>query len=347
MVLQSISLQNIRSYFNYKLELEAPALVVVGGNATGKTTILEAILLATTGESFRAGEIAELIKFNAELGRLEVGLLSDTVEVIVTRGSVQGKKTIGRLFSVNGVRRRRKDAMGRVYPVLFRPEDMRLIEGSPARRRLFLDAALCVFHQEYRVAHKVYEQTLRRRNKLLTQVRDREQPASALTYWNLGMVKHGEVLQKFRQQFLQSYAAHQFALPFTVRYEPSVISAERQAQYLPREIAAGHSLIGPHKDDYMVFLPLGGELRSIAAFGSRGQQRLAVLWLKLGELRYAERQQLPVILLLDDILSELDTQSREHALALIPQYQSIITSTDRETLEMVAAVQPSVQLVET
>lgn len=340
---KSLSLQNLRAYSSFSLNFDQPATAIIGANASGKTTILEALYLALTGNSFRGQHISELISFGAELGRVQLQLAEDIVEVMVTRGEVQGKRTLGRLFSVNGIRRRKQDAIGRVFPVLFRPEDMRLIEGSTGRRRAFLDDALVVLHPEYARALKTYEQTLVRRNKLLGQVKEREQPASALTYWNAGVLKHGEVIQKYRRDFLHQCSAADFALPFTVTYDPSVISVERQTQYLPREIAAGHSLIGPHRDDFFVNLPIGGEARNIAQFGSRGQQRMAVLWMKLCELRYAQRLQKPVILLLDDILSELDADSKQHALALIPQYQSIITSTESETLEIVRSVQPQVQ----
>ncbi len=345
--LTSLTLHNLRSYSSFVLAFEQPALTIIGQNASGKTTILEAIYLATTGNSFRAQQISDLIAFNAELGRVQAVIAEDTIEVMVTRGMVQGKRTLGRLFSVNGIRRRKQDATSRVFPVLFRPEDMRLIEGSTGRRRAFLDDALQVLHPEYARALKTYEQTLKRRNKLLTQVKLGEQPATSLTYWNAGVLKHGEVLQKFRRDFLQQCIAADFALPFTVTYDPSVISEERQKQYLPREIASGHSLIGPHRDDFFVSLPIGGEARNIADFGSRGQQRMAVLWMKLCELRYAERLGMPVLLLLDDILSELDADSKQHALALIPQYQSIITSTESETIEIVRKVQPLLQELKT
>ncbi len=345
--LRSLTLHNLRSYSSFQLQFDEPALAIIGANASGKTTILEALYLATTGSSFRAQQIAELISFPAELGRVQAVLDEDTIEVMVTRGEVQGRRTLGRLFSVNGIRRRKQDAVGKVFPVLFRPEDMRLIEGSTGRRRAFLDDALQVLHPEYARALKAYEQTLQRRNKLLGQVKDGEQPAASLTYWNTGVLKHGEVLQNIRRDFLHQCSSADFALPFTVTYDPSVISQERQKQYLPREIAAGHSLIGPHRDDFFVSLPIGGEARDISAFGSRGQQRMAVLWMKLCELRYAERLGVPVVLLLDDILSELDAESKQHALALIPQYQSIITSTEPETVEIVRAVQPRLQLLYT
>ncbi len=347
MTLSSLTLHNLRSYSSFQLRFEQPAVVIVGANASGKTTILEVAYLAMTGNSFRAQQISDLILFGAELGRVQAVIEQDTVEVMVTRGLVQGKRTLGRLFSVNGIRRRKQDAVSRVFPVLFRPEDMRLIEGSTGRRRAFLDDALQVLHAAYARALKAYEQTLTRRNKLLGQVKLGEQSVAALTYWNAGVLKHGTEVQTFRRDFLHSCSAADFALPFTVNYVPSVMSEERQKQYLPREIAAGHSLIGPHRDDFTVSLPIGGERRDIAAFGSRGQQRMAVLWMKLCELRYAQRLKMPVVLLLDDILSELDADSKQHALALIPKYQSIITSTEPETIEIVRSVQPQLQVLHT
>ncbi len=255
------------------------------------------------------------------------------VEVMLTQGSVQGKKTAKRLYTVNGVRRRKQDATSHLSAVVFRPEDMRLVEGSPARRRAFLDLPLSACFPEYAASLKTYEQTLRRRNKLLQQVRDGEQSKNALHYWNMSLVSHGERIQKHRRNLIHSFGTTVFPISFSVVYAPSVISAERVDEYVAREVAAGHTLIGPHKDDFAVLLAMEGEERDISLFGSRGQQRLAVLWLKFGELAYlrAKTRQQP-LLLLDDILSELDDNSRHLALQVVRGCQSIITTTEEEVV---------------
>lgn len=317
--------------------------VIAGDNATGKTTIIEALALLATGDSFRASKIEELLQFGAELGRIKTVLVevldteagTDELEIIVTPGEVQGKKTAKRLFSVNGVRRRKKDAVGKFYAVVFRPEDMRLIEGSPARRRQFLDTALAALHQDYAYALKQYDQTLKRRNKLLSQIKDGEQPRTTLAYWSNLLLKHGQTLQEHRQAFLQRFTGVEFPIDFTIGYLPSIISEERLAKYADKEIAAGYTLVGPHKDDFEVRLPMQGEKRSISVYGSRGQQRLAVLWLKFSELEYAKEVLLQApILLLDDILSELDDESEQLALQTAEQQQTVITTADAQVAEL-------------
>lgn len=353
MRIQGIALQNVRGHQSLMVQFRTPTTVVTGANASGKTTLIEALALLSTGESFRAQKIEELINFDAELGRIKaiVGDLKDSesgkdeIEVLLTRGEVQGKRTAKRIFSVNDIRRRKKDAIGKFYAVVFMPEDMRLIEGSPGRRRSFLDTPLAALHPRYDHALRQYEQVLRRRNKLLPQVRDGEQSTSALQFWNLSLLKHGQEIQNHRRQFLQTFREVSFPLDFLIDYQPSVISESRLDQYLEREIAAGHTLIGPHKDDFVVTLSLAGTHRNVALYGSRGQQRLAVLWLKYCELQYAhaELEEKP-LLLLDDILSELDDDSKVLALEAANNYQTVITTTQSEIAREIKAHLPGAEI---
>lgn len=339
MLVKSLALQHIRNHTSMVVDFSPSVTIISGENASGKTTIAESLALLSTGESFRADKIEEMLQFEAQLGRIKVILHEsldtesgkDEIEVIITPGQVQGKVTAKRIFSVNGVRRRKKDAAGRFYVVVFRPEDMRLIEGSPGRRRQFLDNTLGTLHQEYAYALSQYDRSLRRRNKLLSQIRDNEQPATTLAFWDASILKYGQILQSHRKSYLESFANTSFPLDFTIGYLPSVISEDRLQTYKSREISAGHTLIGPHKDDFEVQLLIQSEKRSVATYGSRGQQRLGVLWLKFCELSYAHQilNQKP-ILLLDDILSELDDESQKLALETATNQQTIITTADFE-----------------
>lgn len=345
MRLQALALQNFRSFSHWSHQLHKDVTVILGNNATGKTSILEAVMLLATGDSFRAQKIDEMVSFNHEYGRVKgkIHLSSEEnieVEILLTRGLVQQKKVQKRLYTVNGVRRRKRDAVGKLLAVAFRPEDMRLIEGSKGRRRSFLDSPLSMIYLEYALALKEYEQALRRRNKLLLAVREREQPRTVLTYWNTILLQHGTVIQKCRQEFLSFSNTVDFSLPFTVSYEPSLLTKERQEEYAHKEIASGHTLIGPHKDDFVVYAPVvrNHESKNVAIYGSRGQQRLVVLWLKYGELLFLESktQQKP-LLLLDDIMSELDETSEEFVLKTVEDYQSLITTTEPTVYERIEA----------
>lgn len=342
-VVTGVALQNFRKHTSFALQFPTQSMVIIGQNASGKTSILEALVMASTGNSFRAGKVEEMILFDKELGRCKVRVQHegefDEVEVIVTRGLVQGKRTQHRLFSVNGVKKRKKDAIGKFFTVLFRPEDMRLVEGSPARRRSFLDAPLSALQYQYAVSLKTYEQTLRRRNKLLQKVREGEQSRETLHFWNASLIKHGEILQAARRDFLATFAEVPFPLNFSIEYLASVISEARIKEYLPREIAAGHTLIGPHKDDISIIFRQGDRELNAAVYGSRGQQRLGVLWLKYCELEFlAQRTGQKPVLLLDDIMSELDDESQKVVLETLKQYQSVVTSTDAAVINTVTSM---------
>ena len=357
MIISGIALQNFRLHKNYFLKFTQKTTVVIGANAIGKTSIIEAVNLIATGNSFRAGKIDEMILFDEELSRvkgvifdkeanLDSEIPTDEIEVILTRGVVNGKRTQHRLFSVNGVRRRKKDAIGKFHTVVFRPEDMRLIEGSPSRRRNYLNNVLSLMYSQYAIALKNYDQTLIRRNKLLQQVRERKQSKSVLQYWNLSLVKNGMILQKYRKEFLETFSGVEFPVKFTVEYDPSIISEDRIEQYLNNEISAGHTLIGPHKDDLIVFLEKNNRKLRLDAYGSRGQQRLGVLWLKFCELEYLKNQsELNTLLLLDDILSELDDDSKALALSVLENYQSVVTTTEPAVLEDIRQATDNIEVI--
>ncbi len=365
MRLDSLNLINFRGYSSFQTSFSPDVTVIVGANGSGKTALIEAIYLICNGDSFRAQKIEDMISLGQELARVEGTLIdpadkasSDqsektSLEVMLTRGQVQGKSTAKRLFSINSVRRTKNAARSLLHAVVFRPEDMRLVEGSPARRRDWLDSCLAGLFADYHNSLSVYQRALLTRNKLLWQIREGEQPRTALAYYTLQLIKHGQILQDKRQEFFQFFASVVFPVAFHVSYLPSVISQDRMDQYAQKEIAAGHTLIGPHKDDFLITLPpellrlptkshasLRGQADDptldLAVYGSRGQQRLGVLWLKLCELAYVEaRSGQKVLLLLDDILSELDTHARGLILGLMQSRQTILTTASHGLAERV------------
>lgn len=382
MQISQVELQNFRLHANLRVEFAESIQLLVGANGSGKSSVLEAIATVATGTSVRATQVSEMVQLGAELARVKVSFTvgsgeSREIELILTRGEVQGKRTAGKLWSVNGVRRAQRAAVGQLRVVLFRPEDLRLIEGSPSRRREYLDQTLLQLFPNYRTALSTYESMLVRRNKLLEAIREGEQPASVLSYWTMGILKHGAVLQQLRRAFVAQVNTLLLQPAFQLEYLPSVLDEERLATYAQKEIAAGHTLIGPHKDDFDIWLPnsmitaptgsvsatkenstvpaqqpagsdstgagVSGDERlgltehySAITYGSRGQQRLAVLWLKLAQLQYLENVggEKPV-LLLDDIFSELDTDSRNLVKESVTNYQTIICATPNEELELI------------
>lgn len=351
MIIKSLALQNFRNFtmnnFNF-----AQTNLIFGANGIGKTSIIEAIYLLASANSFRAGKVEEMIRLEAELGRVQ-GLIDleghdDGVEAeleteelkleaILTRGIVGGRKTQYRLFAVNDIRRRKKDFLAFFKAVVFRPEDLRLVEGSPSRRRSFLDGALSMVSQEYALALGRYEQTLKRRNRLLQKVNEGREGREVLNFWNLNLVKNGEFLQEKRSNLIEFIREVVFPFELNIEYLPSLISERRLAEHLDKEIMLGHSLIGPHKDDFQLRFSQeekGIDNLSLLAYGSRGQQRLGVLWLKVAELQFlTDKIGYQPVLLLDDILSELDVHSKAMVLSLLASYQTILTTADEDVLK--------------
>jgi len=313
MIIKSLFLTNFRRFKQKKLDLSKGITVLIGKNGVGKTSIAEAINLLATGSSFRAGKVGEMISLGQELARVKgmiqsgaqdesadnvtiddlAGLDETELDITLTRGVVQGRRTLRTLFAVNQNNKRKKSFLGNFYCVSFRPEDLRLIEGSPSRRRSYVDTPLLMLDQFYVEALKKYEQALRRRNKLLQLINEGKQSSNTLTFWNMQLVKHGEFLQKKRREYFSFVNNVNFEIDFQMEYKPSVISQQRIEKYQAKEIIVGHTLVGPHKDDFEVTLNKK-DLSSndsfsgsdevyypLSIYGSRGQQRMGVLWLKI------------------------------------------------------------------
>ncbi|MCL5019853.1 MAG: DNA replication and repair protein RecF [Patescibacteria group bacterium] len=338
-MLKSISLQSFRNYASEEFKFNGNTTVVIGPNTSGKTNLIEAIFLLSTGKSFRTDKDIQLISFREDLARVK-GIVDETnLEVMITNGQIGGKTSQYKKFLVNGVSKRRVDFVENFPTVLFSPEDLEIIVDSPSLRRRFLDNVLEQVDREYRQAITSYSKGLRQRNALLentreTGVRNEKQ----FEYWDNLIIEFGEKIIKKREElieFINNQAKDIF--DFAAIYDKSVISKARLLQYKEAEVASGVTLVGPHRDDFSVsmFDPSAGSgqasTHDIKFYGSRGQQRLTILQLKMLELLYIEKKlgQRPV-LLLDDIFSELDEGHIELILEMIGFQQTIITTTHKE-----------------
>jgi len=336
-IIKSISLQNFRNYAQKELALTAGTTLIVGPNASGKTNLLEAIYLLATGKSFRAGLENEMIGYGSEISRIKGQVKSEEandLEIVLTRGEVGGEKVARKKYLVNGVAKRALDFVGNLRAVYFRPEDLELVTDSPSLRRKYLDAVLIQVDREYLRCLMSYEKGLRQRNKLLERIRDEGAPRSQLVFWDQLLIKNGEYLTAKREEYIGFANNFQFSIfnfQFQLEYDKSIISPARLEEYANEEVAAAATLVGPHRDDIQFkILNLKSKIDSdLHAFGSRGEQRLAILWLKLAELEFITQAvgEKPV-LLLDDIFSELDEGHRHLVLEVIPHQQTIITTTD-------------------
>lgn len=339
-MLKSISLQNFRSYPKKEFSFEEITLVV-GPNTSGKSNLAEAIYLLSSGKSFRTDKDFQMLQFGEEIGRVkgQTGDPSagsgqgDELEVVITNGQVNGRSQYKK-FLVNGVSKRRVDFAGKLLVVLFSPQDLEIIIESPSLRRNFLDEVLEQTDRDYRVALIAYGKGLRQRNALLELAQNSGiRNGKQLEYWDNLVIENGNIITQKREEFinfLNSSAKDIF--DFVVEYDKSTISVERLLQYQEEEVAAGVTLVGPHRDDFKIFMTNGTKtLHDVKFYGSRGQQRLAILQLKMLELMFIEKMlgQRP-LLLLDDIFSELDESHIKLILSEIGKQQTIITTTHEE-----------------
>ena len=340
MALRNITLADFRNYESQTFEFSDGITVIFGENAKGKTNILEAIYLLGIGESFRAKRTEEMVRFKQELGRVsgEVEITKKdkiNLEVMVNGGIVMGKVVNKRKYLIDGVSRRRKDILGTLPLVLFRPEDVELLSGSPDIRRKFLDRLMIQVDSAYEHSLTTYEQALRRRNKVLDGIREGTTSRYSLTFWDGLLIKHGQVIQDKRRELIDYINAlfekSELFKKLKLIYDLSVVSESRLAQYADAEVAVGYTLVGPHKDD----LAVKEGTRNLSVYGSRGEQRMAVLALKMGEIYYLEEKgSKRATLLLDDIFSELDEEHKQEVLRVMSGRQVIVTTADEEDLKM-------------
>jgi DNA replication and repair protein RecF len=342
MVLKKLTLKNFRNFAKKEFEFPTQTTLVVGKNASGKTNLLEAIFVLSSGHSFRGGKDEEMISYGKEISSIrgEVSLPSsgpgrphkEVLEIILTKGEVEKIKAPKKRYLLNSVARRAMDFIGVLRVVIFRPEDLEIVIDSPATRRDYLDFILEQVDREYRRASLSYQKGLRQRNKLLEQIREGRRERSSLFFWDKLLVENGEFITTKREELILFINSQpDFFDDLEVKYEKSLVSSERLEEYYRQEVLAGMTLVGPHRDDFKIKKPISKrkEAHDLSIYGSRGEQRLAVFSLKLAELEFVtgKTNQRPV-LLLDDIFSELDKANRERLLEVIPKQQTIITATD-------------------
>ncbi len=346
MYLKSIFLQNFRSYKKATFDFNNETTFIVGPNTSGKTNIIEAIYLLSTGKSFRAEKDVQLIIFGQDIARVRVSVLSvqktpeiDEIEleVVLTTGIVGGKEAPLKKYLVNGVSKRRFDFAGMLSCVLFSPIDLEIIVGSPGKRREFLDHVLEQVDREYRHALSVYIKALRQRNALLEHVQEgRRRNEELFEYWDEILITNGNLVTQKREAFIDYInTTKKEVFDCTIFYDKSIVSKERLLQYKDAEVRAGVTLVGPHRDDFILYLQDTTTKHDIKQFGSRGQQRLAVLQIKLIQIQFMEQAVgYRPLLLLDDIFSELDEQHIELVMSMLGQQQTILTGTHKEFINL-------------
>jgi DNA replication and repair protein RecF len=351
-----LTLTGFRSYAALDVGLTDGPQVIVGDNAAGKTNLIEAIVVLARGSSHRSTGDTELIRWGDPFARAEAGIGHgpgrglDRIEVTLER---TGAGSTRKRLRVDGVPRRAAALADALRIVLFAPEEMLLVVGPPALRRAAVDALATARSPSYARAMATYGRALQQRNGLLRRIREGEAAPHELPYWDDIVIEEGGSIVAERLVLLSDLAPVLAAShaeiaptepPLRLRYvtnaptEPTERPADalrrRLAETAEKELWNGATLVGPHRDD--VAFELDG--RDLATFASRGQQRTAILSLKLAELDLLTD---PVtgeapLLLLDDVFSELDPDRRAHLVRRIRGLpQAIVTTTTLDDLDPV------------
>jgi len=350
-----LTVRDLRGYAALDAAFGPGPQLVWGPNAAGKTSLLEAIVLLAWGQSHRTSTDAELIRWGADLGRVEGTSGRETIELAVVRpgGPAAAGGSGRKRIRVNGVPRRASALLGLLRTVVFAPEEMLLVIGSPSLRRTALDRLAAQRSPVYGRDLAMYARALQQRNSLLRAIREEQASRDELVGWDEPLLESGAAVVEERLRLLADLAAplaeaHAEIAPdeaaagrLVVRYASNApvqpgerareVLARRLRETADKEIWNGATLVGPHRDD-LVF-ELGG--RDLSAFASRGQQRTAILAFKLAELDLlAAHDGRPPLLLLDDVFSELDPERRAHLVRRIAELpQAFVTTTTLDDLD--------------
>lgn len=334
MIVESIRLEHFRNYQSLELQFDPGTNIFYGDNAQGKTNILESVYLCGTTKSHKGSKDRELIQFDEEESHIRMTLKKDGSPVKIDM-HLRKNKTKG--IAVNGVPiRKASELFGIANFVFFSPEDLNIIKNGPSERRRFLDMELCQLSKVYLQYLSGYNKVVNQRNKLLKEISFRPDYLDMLDVWDLQMVQYGKKIIEERRRFVQRlneiiYEIHQKLTgkkeTLLVSYEENISSEELEdalRRNRDRDIRMKMSLTGPHRDD-ICFKIKNIDIRK---FGSQGQQRTAALSLKLSEIELVKQETGDTpILLLDDVLSELDSSRQRYLLDSIKNIQTLITCT--------------------
>ncbi|MDP9246202.1 MAG: DNA replication and repair protein RecF [Chloroflexota bacterium] len=318
---------------------------LVGRNGAGKTNVLEAMHLIARGDSPRARDDAELVRWGANTARVSarVERVDDarTVDVLLF-SPPDGERRRPRRYLLDGAGKRADEAIGELAVVSFFPEDVQLLAEAPSARRRYLDAMVAQVHRRHRAECSEYGRVLEQRNALLRALRDEGRPTTELAFWDTELVRLAasislrrleavrELVAPFREAATRFSGADALSLAYAAQVEGDTLE-ERSAAYQAllgqkrdRELWQGTTLVGPHRED----LAVSAHGRALPTFASRGEQRSAVLSLKLAEAAWIrERVGEPPVFLLDDVLSELDPGRRDALVDALPDdAQTLLTA---------------------
>ncbi len=345
MEVKKLTLKNFRNYEKETILFSNRTNLIFGDNAQGKTNILEAVYLAATGRSPRAKTDREMVKFGEDFAKVEVEFSDRHRDYKIVIGILPGNK---KSVKINDVPINKLSVLvNYLNVVMFSPEDLELVKGSPGMRRHFMDTSVSSLSPRYMSELITYHKVLAQKNALLRKARLGDKKAEEnIDIWNIQLATAGAKIAKERQNFIEgltkeAYPVHEeiAGLPLGIEYVPSfgleILNSDNlEAEYLKkfqevkaREIEQGSALYGIQRDDVKFYV----DSNDAKLYASQGQQRTIVLCLKLALCEYVKRRrdEYPV-LLFDDIMSELDEKHRHYLADKIRDKQVLLTCTDRE-----------------
>jgi DNA replication and repair protein RecF len=332
--IESIKLSNFRNYESLELSFDKGTNIFYGDNAQGKTNILESVYLCGTSKSHKGSKDREIIRFEQDEAHIRMMVGKDSMSYKI---DMHLRKNKAKGVAINGLPiKKARELLGVVNLVFFSPEDLNIIKNGPGERRRFMDAELCQLDKLYLTDLAGYNHVLNQRNKLLKDMYKQPDLGATLDVWDMQLVNYGRKIIGKRREFVESLneiikEIHRNLTGgienIEVIYEPSVESEALEESLFrnrDRDLRMKMTSSGPHRDDLMVAVN-GIDIRK---YGSQGQQRTAALSLKLSEIYLVEKiiHDKPV-LLLDDVLSELDSSRQNYLLESIHDIQTMITCT--------------------
>ena len=334
MIITSLDLANFRTYNKLNIVFDPGINILYGDNAQGKTNILEAIYLSTTTKSHKNSKDKDMISFLSEEAHIRTTILKNNIDYKIDMHLHKGKS---KGIAINGIKiKKAADLLALTNVVVFSPEDLNIIKDGPSVRRRFIDMELCQLDQSYLYYLNQYQKVLDNRNKLLRDIAFNKSLMDTLDIWDEQLLNFGSKIIKSRSIFIKNLQdiiceVHNKLTngleDLKILYEPDILIENYKEQLLKRrerDIKQCITSVGPHKDD-LLFSVSGVDIRK---FGSQGQQRTSALSLKLAEIEIVKNiiKDTP-ILLLDDVLSELDSNRQRYLLDNIKNIQTIITCT--------------------
>lgn len=334
MIIKSLELENYRNYENLFIEFDEKTTILTGENAQGKTNIIEAIYLSSTTKSHKGMKDAEIINFNSEEAHVRSIINKKDEDV---RIDIHLRKGKSKGIAVNLEKlKKTSELLGILNVVLFSPEDLNIIKGGPVFRRSFLDMQICRLDSSYVFNLSNYNKIIEQRNKLLKDISVNSALKETLFIWDSQLQSYGSNIVKTRDSFIDEInliigdihnkltgGKEEIEIIYEPNVEADIIEQTLRDNY-EKDIRSKMTSVGPHRDDFIIKVN-GIDVRK---YGSQGQQRTAALSMKLAEIEIIEKntKEKP-ILLLDDVLSELDSKRRNMLLESIYDIQTIITCT--------------------